>query len=102
MFFKIFVLVLVFTIVYGQTNWSGDESADKWRTQAKNNINSILKKKQNRNIAKNIVFFLGDGMGITTVTAGRILKGQLKGKNGEEEITTMESLDNAALSKVRE
>ncbi|RMZ99235.1 alkaline phosphatase-like [Brachionus plicatilis] len=38
-------------------------------------------------------------MGITTITAGRILKGQLKGNNGEEEITNMESMDNVALSK---
>uniref|UniRef100_A0A1I8FMI8 alkaline phosphatase n=1 Tax=Macrostomum lignano TaxID=282301 RepID=A0A1I8FMI8_9PLAT len=31
---------------------------------------------------KNAILFLGDGMGITSVTAGRILKGQLDGKSG--------------------
>ena len=46
--------------------------------------------------------FLGDGMGITTTTAGRIFKGQLNGKTGEETITNMQSLDDVALSIVRE
>lgn len=32
--------------------------------------------------------------------AGRILKGQLKGDNGEEFLTAMESLDHSALVKV--
>lgn len=39
-------------------------------------------------------------MGISTVTAGRIRKGQLKGHNGEDEVTFMESLPHLALSKV--
>lgn len=39
-------------------------------------------------------------MGISTVTAGRIRKGQLKGHSGEEEVTWMESLPHLALSKV--
>ncbi len=40
-------------------------------------------------------------MGPTTVTAGRIVKGQLKGNNGEEEVTNMENLKGGlALSKV--
>jgi alkaline phosphatase len=34
--------------------------------------------------AKNIIVFLGDGMGISTVTAARIFDGQLKGMSGEE------------------
>lgn len=39
-------------------------------------------------------------MGVSTVTAGRIRKGQKKGNNGEEEITHMESLPYLALAKV--
>lgn len=41
-------------------------------------------------------------MGISTVTAGRIRKGQVKNNNGEEEVTNMEKLDNLALSKVQD
>lgn len=38
-------------------------------------------------------------MGIPTVTAGRIRKGQKQGLNGEELVTHMESLPHVALSK---
>lgn len=34
--------------------------------------------------AKNVILFVGDGMGISTVTAARILAGQKMGKMGEE------------------
>lgn len=34
--------------------------------------------------AKNIILFVGDGMGVSTVTAARILDGQQKGMPGEE------------------
>ncbi len=34
--------------------------------------------------AKNVILFVGDGMGVSTVTAARILEGQLKGMLGEE------------------
>lgn len=39
-------------------------------------------RKQTR--AKNIILFVGDGMGMSTVTAARILDGQNKGMQGEE------------------
>ncbi|WP_077339291.1 alkaline phosphatase [Pseudocolwellia agarivorans] len=47
-------------------------------------------KMQSKNIentrgkAKNVILFVGDGMGISTVTAARILAGQQMGKMGEE------------------
>ncbi len=34
--------------------------------------------------AKNVILFVGDGMGVSTVTAARILEGQMKGMQGEE------------------
>ncbi len=40
------------------------------------------------------------GMGPSTVTSGRILAGQKKGKNGEEEITNIDNFDHVALAKV--
>ncbi|KAJ3599083.1 hypothetical protein NHX12_033046 [Muraenolepis orangiensis] len=50
-------------------------------------------------MAKNLILFLGDGMGITTVTAARILKGQLAGFNGEETSLAMDTFPHVALSK---
>lgn len=40
-------------------------------------------------------------MGLPTVTAARILKGQLGGRSGEEAELVMDTFPNLALSKVR-
>ncbi|KAJ8332710.1 hypothetical protein SKAU_G00424990 [Synaphobranchus kaupii] len=53
----------------------------------------------NRNVAKNLILFLGDGMGIPTVTAARILKGQLSGHSGEETELEMDKFPYVALAK---
>jgi alkaline phosphatase len=49
--------------------------------------------------AKNVILFLGDGMGISTVTAARILEGQLRGESGEENQLSFERFPNVALIK---
>ena len=41
-------------------------------------------------------------MGISTITAGRIFKGQLEGRPGEEGLLTFEKFTNVGLIKVRE
>ena len=50
-------------------------------------------------VAKNVILFVGDGMGISTITAARILEGQLRGESGEENELFFESFPNVALSK---
>ncbi|WP_394392045.1 alkaline phosphatase [Shewanella woodyi] len=49
--------------------------------------------------AKNIILFVGDGMGVSTVTAARILEGQLKGETGEENSLSFETLPHLGLAK---
>lgn len=49
--------------------------------------------------AKNVILFIGDGMGISTLTAARIHAGQKLGKPGEEHVLAMERLPYAALIK---
>lgn len=49
--------------------------------------------------AKNIILFVGDGMGISTVTAARILEGQMMGKAGEEHNLSFDRMPFSALSK---
>ena len=49
--------------------------------------------------AKNIILFVGDGMGISTVTASRIRKGQLAGQPGEEALLNFESFPYSGLVK---
>jgi alkaline phosphatase len=48
---------------------------------------------------QNVILFLGDGMGVSTVTAARILAGQQAGKLGEEHELPFESFPNVALVK---
>ena len=49
--------------------------------------------------AKNIIIMIGDGMGISTVTAGRIYAGQHMGQDGESHILAMEKLPFTAFSR---
>ena len=75
--------------------------AKYWNEYGKDQIQRALKaEKLNRNIAKNVVLFIGDGMGITTNTASRILKGQLAGGTGEEASMVWDEFPHVALSKV--
>ncbi|NVK21394.1 MAG: alkaline phosphatase [Kangiellaceae bacterium] len=49
----------------------------------------LQQKKQER--AKNVIVFVGDGMGISTITAARIFAGQLAGNSGEEYALSFET-----------
>jgi len=49
--------------------------------------------------AKNLILFIGDGMGISTITAGRIFDGQSKGLSGEDHSLSFEDFENVALIK---
>jgi alkaline phosphatase len=55
----------------------------------------------NQRLAKNVILFIGDGMGISTITAARLLKGELnKDTSGIEKNLVYEDFPHAALSKV--
>lgn len=49
--------------------------------------------------AKKVILFIGDGMGISTITAARIYAGQKRGQSGEEYVLPFETFDNVALVK---
>ena len=49
--------------------------------------------------AKNVILFVGDGMGISTVTAARILEGQRRGQSGEENQLSFERFPYLSLVK---
>ena len=53
----------------------------------------------NTNRAKNVILFVGDGMGVSTLTAARILEGQLRGEPGEENNLSFEEFPYTALVK---
>lgn len=49
--------------------------------------------------AKNVILFIGDGMGISTITAARIYDAQKRGETGEENQLSFEKFANLALVK---
>ncbi len=49
--------------------------------------------------AKNVILFIGDGMGVSTITAARIYEGQSQGIAGEEHSLSFEAFPNVAMVK---
>ncbi|KAM4588008.1 alkaline phosphatase, tissue-nonspecific isozyme isoform 2-T2 [Odontesthes bonariensis] len=71
-----------------------------WNTWAQRTLKNALNLQNlNKNKAKNLILFLGDGMGVPTVTAARILKGQLNGQSGEETQLEMDKFPFLSLAK---
>ena len=56
---------------------------DAYFRAAQQALQDRLRVTPNTNRAKNVILFVGDGMGISTVTAGRIYEGQKRGVDGE-------------------
>lgn len=48
---------------------------------------------------RNVILFVGDGMGVSTVTAARILEGQRRGESGEENSLAFDTFRNVSLIK---
>ncbi|XP_023296744.2 membrane-bound alkaline phosphatase-like [Lucilia cuprina] len=77
-----------------------EANAEFWLKLAREELTQrVQQKPMNLNKAKNIIFFLGDGMSLTTVAAARIRKGQLKGNTGEEDALSFEKFPYSGLSK---
>ncbi|XP_061398596.1 membrane-bound alkaline phosphatase-like [Musca vetustissima] len=77
-----------------------EKDPEFWRNLARSEVlKAVEKQKLNVNKAKNIIMFLGDGMSLSTVTAARILKGQRKNRNGEEDALSFEKFPHIGLSK---
>ncbi|XP_053567887.1 intestinal-type alkaline phosphatase [Bombina bombina] len=70
-----------------------------WNKKMQTRIDEALKLKSIEHRAKNLILFLGDGMGVPTLTATRIWSGQLDGKLGEENELNMDKFPYVALSK---
>ncbi|XP_041480447.1 alkaline phosphatase-like [Lytechinus variegatus] len=74
--------------------------ASYWNARGRAALEEALQNQRlNLNIAKNIIFFLGDGLDVTTTTAARIRKGQLAGGLGEEASLHFESFPHVGLVK---
>ncbi|XP_048025874.1 intestinal-type alkaline phosphatase [Megalobrama amblycephala] len=76
-----------------------EQNPNFWYNKAKKALHASISMTFNRHRAKNLILFLGDGMGISTVTAARIMKGQMEGRTGEESVLAMDTFPHLALSK---
>ncbi|XP_059559510.1 intestinal-type alkaline phosphatase-like [Myotis daubentonii] len=70
-----------------------------WNHQAAQALDTAKKLQPIQTAAKNLILFLGDGMGVSTVTATRILKAQKNGKLGPETPLAMDKFPFVALAK---
>lgn len=75
------------------------ESRDQWYAEGERAVEAARRLRRDTARARNVILFVGDGMGISTVTAARILEGQLRGESGEENLLSFERLPYVALSK---
>lgn len=72
-----------------------ERDGDYWNNNAQDILRRQLQKNTlNKNVAKNIILFLGDGMSIPTLTATRIYMG------GEDKELSFEKFPFSGLSKV--
>uniref|UniRef100_A0A1S4H681 Alkaline phosphatase n=1 Tax=Anopheles gambiae TaxID=7165 RepID=A0A1S4H681_ANOGA len=74
-------------------NAEQEQTIEYWRNQAKATVEKLLAKKENTNVAKNVIMFLGDGMSISTVAMARVYAG------GEEKPLSFEEFPFVGMSK---
>ena len=98
------ILLSLLTATFGQTPGvvfpvKRAESADTWRRDGWKAVDQSKSLKIRKGKAKNVILFIGDGMGVSTLTAARIFEGQTRGESGEENRLSFEEFPFSALSK---
>ena len=86
-----------FFVLLQQSVWA--EDASTWVKKGQAALKAAQKITPNNKPAKNVILFVGDGMGISTITAARIFEGQQNGVDGEGNQLAFEKLPYVALSK---
>ena len=75
------------------------ENRARWLREGRRAVAQARRQRLIARRARNVILFVGDGMGVATVTAARILEGQRRGESGEENLLSFERFPNVALSK---
>ena len=75
------------------------QSADPWYAAGRAAVDRADGRRADKRQARSLVLVVGDGMGMTTVTAARILAGQRLGLAGEEHRLAWEDFPHVALTK---
>jgi alkaline phosphatase len=75
------------------------ETKETFRARGRAEVEANERIRPDRRRARNVILFVGDGMGVATVTAARILDGQQHGMKGEENKLSFERFPFLAHSK---
>ena len=99
---KFTVLLLSAAVVVAAANAADTAGAAPAVSEFERAAQSVHKREHDlaassRKRARNVILFIGDGMGITTITAARILEGQRKGGLGEDNRLSFEDFEHTAL-----
>ncbi|GJQ80048.1 hypothetical protein Trydic_g19336 [Trypoxylus dichotomus] len=78
---------------------SGELDSNHWTNEAQQVILHRKDLSLNKNVAKNVIMFLGDGMSTPTLKAARVFVGQQNGGDGEKIKLAMEDFPFSGLSK---
>jgi len=78
---------------------AAEPTPEAWFNAGRQTVINALHLKPVKKPAKNVILFIGDGMGVSTITASRIYDGQQKGGHGEENSLSFEKFPYLALSK---
>lgn len=77
---------------------AGEDTAT-YRAQGEAELQRLKAQASTGTRARNVIVFIGDGMGVSTLTAARIYAGQAMGRDGESHQTAMDGLGHTALVK---
>src|ERR1700752_2160632 len=92
-------IILMLVSATTQVQAAGSNTPEEWFAAGQRTVQEAKRLTQTRTTAKNVILFVGDGMGIATITAARILEGQQRGESGEENQLSFEKFPYVALSK---
>lgn len=81
------------------TGRPGTEAAPGSYAHGATALQLMLEKRHNTQTAEGVILFLGDGMSLSTVTAGRIFAGQQAGLDGESHQLAFERFPHVGLVK---
>ncbi|CAO1310035.1 unnamed protein product [Diamesa hyperborea] len=97
----VLIHMLVLSVNSGVFKSPNSDDANYWRKHAEKHLQKVLDKQgiNSVNVVKNVIYFVGDGMSVATIAAGRIFKGQLNKNAGEETELVFESFPHLGMAK---
>lgn len=82
-----------------QESASHPSTTEAYRAQARAELARLEQNRPVERPARNVIIFIGDGMGVSTLTAARIYEGQRAGADGESYVTAIDKLPHSAMVK---